>query len=126
MYNILNLYGIVQTSFNVHLESMGAISFDAFVCKPVISMPTVWTLTGIPDFRSPGGLWSKFDPSIYCDFQTFQAKYVANFQVLFTPRLVSFQILTYLGIGMSFTVNLSTLSYFANCLSNRTLILKCK
>lgn len=30
--------------------------------------------SGIPDFRSPGGLWSKFDPSVYCDFHTFKAK----------------------------------------------------
>ncbi|KAG0593381.1 hypothetical protein KC19_1G325300 [Ceratodon purpureus] len=30
--------------------------------------------SGIPDFRSPGGLWSKFNPDVYCDFQTFKAK----------------------------------------------------
>ena len=27
--------------------------------------------SGIPDFRSPGGLWSRFDPGIYCHIQTF-------------------------------------------------------
>lgn len=30
--------------------------------------------SGIPDFRSPGGLWSKFDPATYCDFTIFQSK----------------------------------------------------
>eukprot|EP00250_Pteridium_aquilinum_P029903 c40309_g1_i1 orf=422-1198(-) len=28
--------------------------------------------SGIPDFRSPGGLWSKYDPSVYCNFHVFQ------------------------------------------------------
>jgi NAD-dependent deacetylase len=27
--------------------------------------------SGIPDFRSPGGLWEKFDPSIYATIDTF-------------------------------------------------------
>jgi NAD-dependent deacetylase len=26
---------------------------------------------GIPDFRSPGGLWSKYDPRTYCDYRHF-------------------------------------------------------
>lgn len=30
--------------------------------------------SGIPDFRSPGGLWSKYDPSIYCNFHVFQER----------------------------------------------------
>lgn len=30
--------------------------------------------SGIPDFRSPGGLWSKYDPAIYCNFQVFQER----------------------------------------------------
>mmetsp|Transcript_8898 Transcript_8898/g.18912 ORF Transcript_8898/g.18912 Transcript_8898/m.18912 type:complete len:303 (+) Transcript_8898:33-941(+) len=27
--------------------------------------------SGIPDFRSPGGLWSKYNPGIYCEYNTF-------------------------------------------------------
>ncbi|KAH9564817.1 hypothetical protein CY35_04G044800 [Sphagnum magellanicum] len=27
--------------------------------------------SGIPDFRSPGGLWSKYDPRTYCDYRHF-------------------------------------------------------
>lgn len=27
--------------------------------------------SGIPDFRSPGGLWSKYDPTVYCEYGTF-------------------------------------------------------
>eukprot|EP00913_Durusdinium_trenchii_P004131 g3827.t1 len=27
--------------------------------------------SGIPDFRSPGGLWSKYDPRIYCEYNHF-------------------------------------------------------
>ncbi|KAJ7550343.1 hypothetical protein O6H91_07G095900 [Diphasiastrum complanatum] len=27
--------------------------------------------SGIPDFRSAGGLWSKYDPSVYCSYQVF-------------------------------------------------------
>jgi NAD-dependent deacetylase len=27
--------------------------------------------SGIPDFRSPGGLWSRYDPSIYATFESF-------------------------------------------------------
>eukprot|EP00930_Biecheleria_cincta_P089288 TRINITY_DN78569_c0_g1_i1.p1 TRINITY_DN78569_c0_g1~~TRINITY_DN78569_c0_g1_i1.p1 ORF type:complete len:297 (+),score=48.77 TRINITY_DN78569_c0_g1_i1:58-948(+) len=27
--------------------------------------------SGIPDFRSPGGLWSKYKPGIYCEYNTF-------------------------------------------------------
>jgi NAD-dependent deacetylase len=27
--------------------------------------------SGIPDFRSPGGLWSKYDPAIYASWQNF-------------------------------------------------------
>ncbi|MCO5582924.1 hypothetical protein L7F22_036827 [Adiantum nelumboides] len=30
--------------------------------------------SGIPDFRSPGGLWSKYDPEIYCNFHVFQRR----------------------------------------------------
>lgn len=30
--------------------------------------------SGIPDFRSPGGLWSKYDPAIYCNFHVFQER----------------------------------------------------
>ena len=47
-----------------------------------LGMLSVYIPTGIPDFRSPGGLWSKYDPAIYCDFHTFKGKYVADFQVL--------------------------------------------
>jgi hypothetical protein len=31
---------------------------------------------GIPDFRSPGGLWSKYDPRTYCDYRHFLEQYV--------------------------------------------------
>ncbi len=31
---------------------------------------------GIPDFRSPGGLWSKYDPRTYCDYRHFLQQYV--------------------------------------------------
>lgn len=27
--------------------------------------------SGIPDFRSPGGLWAKYDPAVYCNFEVF-------------------------------------------------------
>ena len=27
--------------------------------------------SGIPDFRSPGGLWETFDPFRYCDYDVF-------------------------------------------------------
>lgn len=27
--------------------------------------------SGIPDFRSPGGLWERYDPSLYANFQVF-------------------------------------------------------
>lgn len=27
--------------------------------------------SGIPDFRSPGGLWSKYDPFVYCEYNNF-------------------------------------------------------
>eukprot|EP00928_Gymnodinium_smaydae_P005935 TRINITY_DN12060_c0_g1_i2.p1 TRINITY_DN12060_c0_g1~~TRINITY_DN12060_c0_g1_i2.p1 ORF type:complete len:302 (+),score=55.36 TRINITY_DN12060_c0_g1_i2:173-1078(+) len=27
--------------------------------------------SGIPDFRSPGGLWSKYNPMVYCEYQNF-------------------------------------------------------
>ncbi|KAH7296057.1 hypothetical protein KP509_26G007200 [Ceratopteris richardii] len=30
--------------------------------------------SGIPDFRSPGGLWSKYEPSVYCNFQIFRKR----------------------------------------------------
>lgn len=30
--------------------------------------------SGIPDFRSAGGLWSKYDPAIYCNFSVFQER----------------------------------------------------
>ncbi len=26
------------------------------------------TESGIPDFRSPGGLWSKYDPDVYANY----------------------------------------------------------
>ncbi len=29
--------------------------------------------SGIPDFRSPGGLWERFDPMVYAQFDTFVA-----------------------------------------------------
>ena len=28
--------------------------------------------SGIPDFRSEGGLWQRFDPSVYCDYEVFR------------------------------------------------------
>ena len=30
--------------------------------------------SGIPDFRSPGGLWSRYNPSEYCDYETFKQR----------------------------------------------------
>jgi len=30
--------------------------------------------SGIPDFRSRGGLWSKYDPFVYCEYSTFCKK----------------------------------------------------
>ncbi|CAJ1443319.1 unnamed protein product, partial [Effrenium voratum] len=27
--------------------------------------------SGIPDFRSPGGLWSKYNPGVYCEYSNF-------------------------------------------------------
>lgn len=27
--------------------------------------------SGIPDFRSPGGLWSKYNPMVYCEYNNF-------------------------------------------------------
>lgn len=27
--------------------------------------------SSIPDFRSPGGLWSRYDPAVYCEYNTF-------------------------------------------------------
>eukprot|EP00397_Hematodinium_sp_SG-2012_P047281 GEMP01053712.1.p1 GENE.GEMP01053712.1~~GEMP01053712.1.p1 ORF type:complete len:339 (+),score=58.41 GEMP01053712.1:71-1018(+) len=30
--------------------------------------------SGIPDFRSPGGLWEKYDPGLYCDYGVFKRK----------------------------------------------------
>jgi len=29
--------------------------------------------SGIPDFRSPGGLWSKYDPFTYCNYDVFKS-----------------------------------------------------
>ena len=37
--------------------------------------------SGIPDFRSPGGLWSKYDPRVYCEYNTFCASQHEAFQV---------------------------------------------
>jgi len=28
--------------------------------------------SGIPDFRSKGGLWEKYDPSVYASFENFK------------------------------------------------------
>jgi len=30
--------------------------------------------SGIPDFRSPGGLWERFNPFLYCDYDTFLSR----------------------------------------------------
>ncbi|EFJ23112.1 hypothetical protein SELMODRAFT_271141 [Selaginella moellendorffii] len=30
--------------------------------------------SGIPDFRSSGGLWSKYDPEVYCNYSVFKQK----------------------------------------------------
>merc|ERR1719396_328896 len=27
--------------------------------------------SGIPDFRSPGGLWSRYNPMVYCEYSNF-------------------------------------------------------
>jgi NAD-dependent deacetylase len=27
--------------------------------------------SNIPDFRSPGGLWERYDPFVYCEYNTF-------------------------------------------------------
>lgn len=39
--------------------------------------------SGIPDFRSPGGLWEKYDPSVYASIDTFVKKPEMVWEMLF-------------------------------------------
>lgn len=57
-------------------------SLDASLCAAADAIANASSMTaftgagisvesGIPDFRSPGGLWSKYDPMVYCEYSNF-------------------------------------------------------
>jgi len=56
--NILEACRIISNSSRIVVFTGAGISVDS----------------GIPDFRSPGGLWEKFDPSVYASYATFKTK----------------------------------------------------
>jgi NAD-dependent deacetylase len=52
----------------------------------VLTGAGISTESGIPDFRSPGGLWARFDPAVYSSIDTFRRD-PARIWELHGPRL---------------------------------------
>ncbi|MCE4607155.1 MAG: NAD-dependent deacylase [Desulfurococcales archaeon] len=53
------------TSYQDLIEDIAGRIIEAKGCSVALTGAGISTPSGIPDFRSPGGLWSRIDPSIF-------------------------------------------------------------